>query len=261
MGHIRLGRLPRTIRWLAVIEELESPQGSPTSIANKTLHAATRVLSGAPDERGCYFPLLALSRLIVAAKSADTFEEELNRLGVEAEDREDGLRLLEAVQSAALQPAKDPKQKRTTLSDISERAYRETLASRVRATAGTLWGMTPEDVRLTLRSQGTERNYNDLTREWFGRFVGRCLQSFVDRELSNHVGSGVAATSADAVRIERELMAYARERTQIIEEYAPAWLSKTLYVEGGLEERAAQRFFRHAISKILADIRIEPKQK
>lgn len=258
MGHIRLGRLPRTIRWLAVVEQLGAPQGSASEVADRTLRAASTSLKGAVTEPGCYIPLLGLSRLAIAARSEEAFDSALNSLGVDATDRADGLRLLAALEQATFAPVGT---RRTVFTDIAERAYRESLLARVRAIADSLWGISPEDVRRAFAAQATEKGFGETARDWFGRFLGRTLQYFIDRELSNHVGRGVAGSSAEALKLEREVLAYAHERTRVLQEYASGWLSKTTWTRKGIPEEAAQQFFRYAIKKITDDVALEDKAR
>ncbi|HET7552699.1 MAG TPA: hypothetical protein VFK04_15510 [Gemmatimonadaceae bacterium] len=238
---------------MAVTDALGSPGESAGSIASKTLNAAAASLRNAPQEPGCYLPLLQLSRLAVAARSQDKFAEQLVELGIAEGDREDGLRLLVALEQASLGRAG----RHTVYTDIAERAYREVLLGRVRAQAESLWGISPTDVRLALAAQSTENGYSEFARDWFSRFVGRTLQYFIDRELSNYVGQGAAENSGDAVRLEREVLAYANERTRILKEFSPGWLSKTLWTKGAIPEESAQRFFAYAIKKILDDVAME----
>jgi hypothetical protein len=106
------------------------------------------------------------------------------------------------------------------------------LLDRVRGRAEGLFGVSVEDVRLALRAQGTDAGYRDLVRDWFGRFVGRALQSIVDREVSNVVGGPALASPAAAEALHSELLAFAHERTRILHEFAPAWLSKAVWAGG-----------------------------
>jgi hypothetical protein len=230
---------------------------SPTAIAEKTLAAATSSLRKAAEEPGCYLPLLGLSRLAAAAKSETRFNHELGGLGVSVEDRADGFRLLAALERATFATSG----KRTVFTDIAERAYRETLLSRVRNGAESLWGITPMDVRRAFAAQSTAEGYSEFARDWFGRFVGRTLQYFIDRELSNHVGPGAAKSSGDAVHLERDVLAYANERTRMLRDFAPGWFSKTQWTKGGLPEESARNFFGYAIKKIVDDVHLEGGDK
>ncbi|HKO14409.1 MAG TPA: hypothetical protein VJV22_20740 [Acidobacteriaceae bacterium] len=258
MGHIRLGRLPRTVRWIAVVEELASPEASVDSVSDRTLLAASASLRRAVDERGCYLPLLNLSRLASAAHSEATFEHELAGLGIPENVRRDGLRLLIALENAT---SGERERHRTVFTDIAERAFREVVRSRVRSEAESLWGVSPENVRRAFARQSTEQGYSEAVRDWFSRFIGRTLQYFIDRELSNQIGRGIAQTSTDAVHLEQAVLKYAFERTRILRDYAPGWFSKILWTEGGIPEEAARRFFAYGIKKVLDDVALEQKEK
>jgi hypothetical protein len=259
MGHIRLGRLPRTVRWNRVVAALGNRPGQEgvDDVAELTLIAASGALQSAASEPGCYRPLAALSELCVAARDEHTFSEQLDRLGVSGPEREDGLRLLQALDDTVF--AAHPGEPETVLSEIARRAYRETLYTIVRVRSEGLWEIAPADIQRTLRGLSTEAGYRDLARTWFARFIGRSLQYFLDRELSNHVGGAAVGNSAVALELERSMLAYATERTRIMADFAPAWLSKTLWEEGGLPEAKVKRFFGYAIQKVLRDVAAESR--
>lgn len=259
MGHIRLGRLPRTKAWQAVIGELALPSATAKTVAQRVF-AATSVylLRDAVQEEGCYRPLLDLSQLAVAARDPKTFWAFLRSLGAENAASMEGAELLRTIVSS--RPGRRVKggETETALSDIADQAYRETVLTSVWDKSETLWGATPDDVRLAFKGFGGKQGYSELVRGWFGRFVGRSLLYFLDRELANHVGSkGPVSTSSSAVDLERSVLSYAHERTQILRDFAPGWLSKTLWEKKGLSLASVRGFFRYCVKKIAEDVKLE----
>jgi hypothetical protein len=260
MGHIRLGRLPRTKAWRDVVAELETPSATAAGLAAKTFSAASSYLRRySTSEEGCYGPLLELTRLAVASRSPDTFWRYVRSVGVRDPKKLDGVGLLQAIASGSSN--RPPTSDQTVFSDIADQAFRETVLNYVRTGADTLWGVSSEDVRLAFKKVASKAGFSELARQWFGRFVGRSLLYFLDRELPNHVGtSGPLGTSTTAVEAERSVLAYAHERTQIIRDFAPGWLSKTLWKEGELSLPAARAFYAYCIKKITEDIAKEDRE-
>ena len=72
MGHIRLGRLPRTVRWKRVIELFEH-SANVSDITQASLHDAENGLSSAPGDEGFVRTLAAILDFVDAAQSKDTF--------------------------------------------------------------------------------------------------------------------------------------------------------------------------------------------
>jgi hypothetical protein len=80
MGHIRLGRLPRTRRWQEVVA-LIAGGAHAAQIANATIRAAERILSAAFHDVGLRNSLWLFLQLPLAARTTD-FREALDRLGL-----------------------------------------------------------------------------------------------------------------------------------------------------------------------------------
>src|SRR5947199_4788249 len=71
MGHNRLGRLPMTLRWRAVVRLLDDAHNDVPGVALATVDAAEqrlRELAGDPSLGYCYW---LLTRIAAAARSAD----------------------------------------------------------------------------------------------------------------------------------------------------------------------------------------------
>jgi hypothetical protein len=71
MGHIRLGRLPKTLRWQGVIALLDSTPDDVPAIARATVEAADtclRALAHDPSLVHCFW---VLTRLTTAAREVD----------------------------------------------------------------------------------------------------------------------------------------------------------------------------------------------
>src|SRR5688572_26366440 len=95
MGHIRLGQIPKTREWGAVVAAVgnagggvndeagaTSSQDSVATIAAKTLLAAQEGLARAIDDAGLRFTFYLLAQIVVASRTA-RWREHISTLGIE----------------------------------------------------------------------------------------------------------------------------------------------------------------------------------
>ena len=85
MGHIHLGRLPRTQSWNAVVDLLRAG-ASTRDIATATAKAAENSLASAASDPALRHAFWLLTQLPLAARSTD-FTERLLQLGMDEEKR------------------------------------------------------------------------------------------------------------------------------------------------------------------------------
>jgi len=200
-----------------------------------------------------------MTELAVAARTEESFWKHLRNIGVADPHELSGIKLLHAILVSTA--GRKGKETRTDLSEIADQAYREILFTTVQDAANTLWDASAEDVRIAFREFTSQTGYSEFVRNWFSRFVGRTLLYFLDRELPNHIGSGKAVeTSTAAVELEKSVVRYAHERTRIIRDFAPGWLSKTLWQKKTLSLKGVRAFFQYCIKKITDDIELESEE-
>ena len=102
MGTIRLGRLPRTERWEAVVALLDNAPGDPAAVAAATVRAAEdrlRRLAGDPALTHCFW---LLTQITWAARSP-SFESRLQELGIDLKPNESVLSLVARALSANME--------------------------------------------------------------------------------------------------------------------------------------------------------------
>ena len=92
---------------------------------------------------------------------------------------------------------------------------------------------------------------------FFADFFARTLRSYVDRELSNHVGGDSAlSTITESRDFLDSLDLHARQTARIMEEYAGGWYSKNNWeAQGEISQEETQRFVAHALRKIRSELK------
>ena len=252
MGHIRLGMLPRTRRWMEVIE-LVGIGGSSAAVASATLDAAEQDLISAAEDVGLRRAFWLLTQIPDAARSTD-FAASLRVLGIavpEAPSAAD----LSAGFTQAIDEHVETTKSRSGTGELAQIAAAETLSALLRDRASTLFGSTNEDVRSELGKMATEVQFGRFARDFFARFTTRYLTYFVSKELSRQVGGGrYFGDRAQARVFSSALELHCRQASKIVESFAGGWYSKARF-EKDLSEVRTGKFIAYALKKMRGELR------
>jgi hypothetical protein len=252
MGHIRLGRLPATRRWQQVVSLLA--QGAPLEqIAGASAGAAENSLTQANRDPALLRSFWLLTQIPLAARSPE-FTASLRSLGLQVSDRASLLETVGAF-SAAVDEHVDQNGGRTDLGELAQHAAADSLAAVGGADLPSLFGATPEDVRLAIGKLAAPARFAKLAHDFFSRLTHRHLDYYLSRELSNHVGPGQGIASIDAhSAFNSALEQHCREASRIVEVFAGGWFSKTTF-EGGISPEKARDFLFVALRKISRELK------
>lgn len=254
MGHIRLGYLPRTRKWIQVLDLIGGGAGTP-QVAAATMEACQRGLLKASKDPGLIHAVWLLTQIPLASRG-EKFIGELRKLGLKVTDTSGILEIAGAF-SAAVDAHLSQIGGRTDLGEMAQMAAAETITALVAPKAESLFGTTPEDVQKALRDFSTTKQFGGLAKEFFARLTRRYLTSFLSKELSNYVGgssSGRFANVDSSTDFTRALDLHCRQAAVIVERFSGQWVSKTEYLEGITPEKVATKFVPVALKKIRAEL-------
>ncbi len=247
MGHLRLGRLPRTQQWKEVIALL-SVESDASQVAETTLRAAESGFNKLADDAGFRYVVWLLTQLPIAARE-DDFAAALRRRGLRVSERPDLLDIVGALTEAVDKRLRDSRA-RTDLSDIAQRAAGHTL-QQVLGRESSLFGESSETVQFRLARFATATQFGHVARVFFAHLSARFLDYHLSRELSNHVGRGQRfATSRDLERFRKALARHCWEAARIVESFSGGWLSKTRFQQGQVSADGSARFAAYALTKL-----------
>ena len=254
MGHIRLGRLPKSLRWQGVVALLEQAPDDVPAVARATVWAAEerlRELARDPSLGYCFW---LLTRLAAASREED-FAAATAALGLPTPDSDSALAFIAQVNErvrAELQryPESGP------FSELASLALRRALSETVGQHGRSLFGSSLEDVRQAFRGHATDARFGDLSRRFFGDFLARTLRFFVDKELSNTVGARRGLTDIGASgEFTAALDLYARQSARIMEQFASGWYGKHNWeARGAISREEAQGFVAVALRKLRMEL-------
>jgi hypothetical protein len=259
LGHIRLGRLPKTLRWRQVVDLLGEAELDTPAIARATTFAAERRLQDVARDPVLTHAFWLLTRLTAAARRPD-FAEELTELGVGTSVDEPILAFISRV-SDAVRGEASTHPASGHFSELASLALRRTLAETVGQYGPSLFGSSVDDLQVALRGFSSGQSFGRAARLFFGDFFARTLRSFVERELPNQTGPNqrprtVENNQAFADSLDR----YARESALIMESFAAGWYGKHNWESRGrISPEEAQGFVAVALRKLRMELtRAEP---
>ena len=252
MGHIRLGVLPQSRKWLDVVGLLET-DASVELVAEAAAKASARDLAQASKDPRFQFVSDLLVRLPLLAR-APGFEDALADLGIETSEICSVPALLAGLERAIDRNSFDLGQS-SDAGELAKAALMECLSVQLRDRLPTLFEPTPQEIRKALGSFASGQSFAELARDFFARLTYNSLDYFLSRELANHTGEGKRfATDDQRVAFEQALAQHTFEVSRIVEEYAGGWYGKTVWQKQALDRDAIERFTSYAFRKIRSEL-------
>ena len=253
MGHHRLGQLPASKRWLEVVSELRS--GADLSVvAASAARAAESSLKGASNDPAFLHAFWLLTQIPLAARGPD-FVGDLRRLSVDVPDQANLFDITSAL-SEAIDSHTRGRIGRTDLGEMAKLSATEALSAMVGPDLPSIFEPSSDEVRKSIQRFASGDNFSKLAREFFARLTQRCLDYYLSRELSNHIGANERfANDGDQVAFNHALDRHCREASRIVEAFAGGWYGKNVYQGDGLTPDDISRFAPVAFKKIRAELR------
>jgi hypothetical protein len=256
MGHLRLGRLPKTRRWNEVVDLLDNSPQDTSGIAAAVVIAADSRLKALAADQTLGYTFWLLTRISWASRQPD-FHDTLARLGIQTDANTSVVafisRLTDRVRAESAGDLSSGH-----FSELSSLSLRRTLSETVVQSAGTLFGMSTDSLQQALRIHSGKDQFGAVSRKFFADFFARTLSSLVDRELSHHVGRDNSfKTSSDSAAFIQALDLHARESSRIMETFAADWYSKHNWeARGEISRTEAQAFVAVALRKLRTEFKL-----
>jgi hypothetical protein len=252
MGHIRLGDLPRTRKWIQVLDLIGGGAGTP-EVAAATMDASQGGLAKAAKDPGLVHAVWLLMQVPMAARRED-FVAGLRRLGLKVSDAPSLLEVIGAF-TGAVDAHLQRHGGRTDLGEMAQMAAAESLTALGTPRATSLFETTPADVQQAFSSFSTATQFGALAREFFARLSTKYLRYFLSRTLSNYVsGDGRFRSINEHAEFNEALDLHCRQATRIVEVFSGSWFSKTRFLAGDVTPDKAAGFVHVALKKLRAEL-------
>ena len=247
MGHIRLGKLPKTYRWQQVIDLLEQAASIP-ELAQAAFDAAQRGLLRVPKDQGFTQTLTTIFEFIDGLQSKDP----VGGLRQKGFDIPNDATLFDYISSfkERADAAVSGVRSRSDVAEIAQNSFTRTVFEGVAPSLPTFFGAAPGDVQKALQADLKGQPLAKTMHEFFVTFTQQYLNYYLSRELPYHVGQGKTLPNINShSEFNDALDLYVRQTVRITDEFTPGWFGKARY-EGRLSHESVARFAHVAFKKI-----------
>lgn len=261
MGHQRLGSIPKTQKWDAVVATIAKSAGGAAAggaavlpvdeAASQTLDAAAAGLERAIGDTGLCFTFYLLSQIALAAREED-WQGRLRRLGIRLSNDSSLFELTSEMQGV-IDDHIEAHGRRTDVSEIAQQAAGEAIAVLAGPHARTLFGSGAAELQDAMRQLSTRSGFARLGQRFFGCFMTRFLNFYLSRVTAGHVGRAKLGGIHDLSRFNETLATHCHQSAGIVHDFCGEWYSKTEF-QTGIDLENSSRFMVVAVRKLQAEL-------
>lgn len=254
MGHIRLGRLPKTRQWSGVFKALGGDSINIADLSRALSIAAQKQFAELEGNRAISFCFWVLVRVATASRG-NNFIEELSEIGLKETNITSGLSFVQHI--GRLVEKEVTKQGQPSIFvRMAELSLREILSYHIGEKSRTLFGTDINDIQKACKAISTQAQFGKVAMEFFARFMSHSIRYLTDKELSNFVGPDKALSSpSQALDFHQYLDQYCSESAKIVQEYAAGWFSKQNWESNNnISQADTISFTAYALQKIIMDL-------
>ena len=250
MGHNRLDRLPRTMRWQQVIDLLDEG-ASVDELAQATFRAAQTGLKRVPDDPGFTQTLTVVFNFIDAIQSKSPLAD-LRKNGFDVGDGESLFDQVGGFRARAEQAAMAA-HARSDIAEIARDSFAQVLLKSAGSSLQTLFGVESGDASRAFQTSLKGKPLGSTMHEFFATFTQRYLNYYLGREVPYHIGVGKAFSNTDRhSEFNPAFDLYVRQTVRIADEFTPGWFGKARW-EQRLTHKEVSGFAHVAFKKIRSE--------
>jgi hypothetical protein len=252
MGHQRLGNIPKSQRWDAVVASVASGSGGfgggglssgyVANVADRTLDAAAAGLERAIGDPGLSFTFFLLTQIALAARE-DDWRPRLRRLGIRLSENDSLFALTSQLQRVVddhLESHGPP----TDVSEMAQQAAGEAIAVLAGPNARSLFGSGSNELQDAVRQLSTSAGFSRLGQRFFGAFITRFLNFYLSRTTAGRLRG-----ANELSRFNHALATHCEQSARIVHDFCGEWYSKTEW-ERGIDQQNSNGCVAVALRKL-----------
>jgi hypothetical protein len=263
MGHIRLGKIPKSKKWSAVVESVSKTGDTSTlpaddlvanvqDVAKQTLIAAEGGLQTALNDTGLQYSFFLLTQIALAARTND-WRQRLEQFGIYLSP-DASFQDLTVEMQAAIDDFVFSHGRSTDVGEIAQQAACEAITDLTAQKAVTLFGSGAEELQIAVRDLSTKKGFSTLGQKFFGVFMARYLNFYLSRVTAANIGNKYLPQIGDINRFDDALRLHCEQSARIVRDFCGEWFSKTEFKEG-IDLDNTARFIAVAVKKLQAELR------
>ena len=255
MGHVRLGILPSTRPWRAVVE-LIADGADVGKVAEATWKAADKAFECIQKDPGFAEAAALLTQLAVSAKKPDP-SAHLAQHGFSLSERSSIAEVADAIHRT-LDAKTQARGSQTDFGEVAQNALVGAVTRHLQDNIGPLFTPTASEVHGALAKLGKPSEFAGLARTFFDCLSRNCLEYFLSKTLHSRVGAGHRfATTAQVADFQEAMAKHTSEASVIVERFCGEWFSKNRFTGGGdITRQTSAKFGWYAIQKVRSEMRV-----
>ena len=255
VGHQRLGKIPTTRKWSAVVDQVLGASGGlaehAPQIAAYTLDAAAVALGKGAHDTGLRHTFYLLTQIVLASRQPN-WQAKLSEAGIPIGQNASIFDLVAGLQ-LAIDRHIESHGKPTDISEMAQQAVGEALTMLAGGSISSLFGEEQPHLQSALRSLSTKDGFAHLGQVFFGRFLTRFLNFYLSRITAREVGTDCLPSISDVSAFDGALRTHCEQSAWIVRDFCGSWYSKTTYLEG-IDDRNSSRFMAVALRKLSREL-------
>jgi hypothetical protein len=151
----------------------------------------------------------------------------------------------------------DNNRQRSDMGEMGQMAAVESLADMTQSLGESLFEIGLEQARQSFAQLGTVREMSTLGLRFFGRLMFKCMDFFLSRCMSNHLGDGKRfATLRQVDDFNQALETHCLQAAVIVERFSGEWFSTHNWeTSGNISRPLASAFAHGAMQKLLEELK------
>lgn len=252
--HVRLGTLPTTRSWKDVVGLVADGEGV-EAVATRALTASGKAFVSIQNDAGFSEAVWVLTQLAVAAQASEPHAH-LEAIGLKLA-AQSSVADVAACLHETLDRSLSKRRERSDFGEMAQSALVSAVSQHLNDKLGTLVAPTADDVHRSLAQLGRATEFGRLSRSFFARLAGDCMDYFLSKSLGAEVGAGRRfVTTAQMAEFEGAMATHAFEAAKIVEQFSGEWMSKHRFEgEGRIGRGEADRFGWYALEKVRAEMK------
>jgi len=256
MGHVRLGRLPKTYRWKQVVTSLADNSSSLPEIVKLTSKASEKVLADTKNTEGLSHCFWLFTNIAQASRQGD-FVEGLNNLGMNIKPDDSGVKILKQIfDSASISVRKNGNI--SVLDQIAIDSFKNAIHNTISAESTSLFGCNLDSIQRAFKKYSTSKQVSDLGREYFSNYMNNAFSFALEKELANSISKESRfQNSNDIQQFNAKLKQYCWDVSKIVEEFSGGWYGKHSFEGDIADKKKTKDFTSYVITKLLSEVQRE----
>lgn len=255
MGHERIGYLPKTKKWSAVVADISAyskEQNSVQKISNETLKNVRYKFDDIINDSGvkAAFEFLLLLTLI---PKKENWKEFLSKKGIKLDDRFSLIQIVSNAKNYVLQ-SEDSKE----YSAVAFQSLVDSISQWINQTKqGNLF--SSHDLQTELwRDSASGSGFCELSRLFFSKFTERYLRYFIEREAFGKINN-LSDLNDFSYKLEKrvdDVSLHAFETAKITQSFAAGWYNKNVKSSLPTQE-SIKGFISYSFRKLNSELLVE----